>query len=98
MITGAVNANREAIVPWVVVGPRARRKTLEAVVDTGFSGDLTLPIALTASLGLNGLVASRASSQTAAQTSLMCMPPSYSGMDSRDRSRSRPRIPNPCWA
>jgi clan AA aspartic protease len=43
MIRGVVTANREAIVRLVVAGPDQRREEVEAVVDTGFNGFLTLP-------------------------------------------------------
>jgi clan AA aspartic protease len=51
VIVGSVNASREAIVGLTVHGPRVR-EGIEAVVDTGFSGFLTLPPPLIAALGL----------------------------------------------
>jgi clan AA aspartic protease len=51
VITGSVNAHREAIVCLTVRGPQAQDE-VEAVVDTGFSGYLTLPLALIATLDL----------------------------------------------
>ena len=55
MIRGKVNANREAIIPLTVVGPKGRRLGIKAVVDTGFTGSLTLPPKLIAKLKLSWL-------------------------------------------
>ena len=55
MIAGVVNAEIEATVRLVVVGPAGRQQEIEALIDTGFSGHLTLPPALIASLGLTWL-------------------------------------------
>jgi predicted aspartyl protease len=43
MILGSVNASREAIVQIVVLGDDQRRQNLKAVIDTGYTGSLTLP-------------------------------------------------------
>jgi clan AA aspartic protease len=51
VITGAVNDYREAIVRLTVLGPQAQEE-VEAIVDTGFSGFLTLPVSLVATLDL----------------------------------------------
>ncbi len=51
MIAGTVTANREAIVPLLVVGP-AGHEVIEAVLDTGFDGSLTLPPILVSRLQL----------------------------------------------
>ena len=52
MITGVVNANREAIIQLVVTGPSGQQQDTEAIIDTGFTGFLTLPPARVAALGL----------------------------------------------
>ena len=52
MIEGAVNARRQAVIPLTVLGPRGRTRDIEAVIDTGFTGFLTLPLALVEELGL----------------------------------------------
>jgi clan AA aspartic protease len=52
VITGVVNANREAIIYLVVRGPNGQEREIEAVIDTGFTGFLTLPFSLIVSLGL----------------------------------------------
>jgi len=51
VITGAVNAYREAVIHLTVHGSQTEEE-IEAVVDTGFNGFLTLPPLLIATLGL----------------------------------------------
>ncbi len=55
MITGVVNANREAIIRLVVAGPSGQQQEIEAIIDTGFTGFLTLPPLLIEALGLSWL-------------------------------------------
>ncbi len=62
MITGIVNANREATIRLIVCGVRGQEQEIEAVIDTGFSGFLSLPSRLIVSLRL-----SRRASQRPAQ-------------------------------
>ena len=50
MITGFMTTDREALVSVQVHGPN-RHETLNAVIDTGFNGFLTLSSALIATLG-----------------------------------------------
>ena len=52
MIEGAVNAAYEAIVPLRIQGLEGQTRDINAVVDTGYSGFLTLPAALVDELGL----------------------------------------------
>lgn len=52
MIRGTVNYNNEAVVPLRVRGPSGSEVEIDAVIDTGFTGFLTLPPALTSALGL----------------------------------------------
>ena len=52
MIEGRVNAGYEAVVPLSLEGPEGQAQEVEAVIDTGYSGFLTLPLALVAELGL----------------------------------------------
>lgn len=52
MIEGVVNAAYEAIVTLPLRGPNGQSRQIEAVVDTGYSGFLTLPPSVVAELGL----------------------------------------------
>lgn len=52
MITGVVTANREATIQVAVRGPAGVDEQIEAVVDTGFDGWLSLPPPLIALMGL----------------------------------------------
>ena len=52
MITGIVNANREATIRLVVRGTEGQAHEIEAIIDTGFTGFLSMPSRLIVSLGL----------------------------------------------
>ena len=52
MIEGMVNARREAMVDLHIQGPNGRALEIEAVVDTGYTRSLTLPMAVVAELDL----------------------------------------------
>ena len=52
MIQGVVNASHEAVVTLSLQGPDRQVQDIEAVVDTGYSGFLTMPATLVAELGL----------------------------------------------
>ena len=52
MIAGVVNAAYEPVITLAVQGPAGRARDIDAVIDTGFGGLLTLPPALVAELGL----------------------------------------------
>ena len=52
MIQGVVNAANEAIITIPLQGSEGRTREIEAVVDTGYSGFLTLPTGLVDELGL----------------------------------------------
>ena len=52
MLTGVVNADRDPLLELRVRGPRGRECLVEALIDTGFDGWLSLPPAVLASLSL----------------------------------------------
>lgn len=52
MLTGRVNSRIEAVVPLWIRGPEGRVLETEAIVDTGFSGALSLPRRIVDELGL----------------------------------------------
>ena len=60
MITGSVNADYEAIIRLRVQGPARHKHEVEAIIDTGFNGFLTLPPSLVIALGLTRLSRGRA--------------------------------------
>ncbi len=43
MIEGFVNANLEAVITIPLRGPTGQTREIDAVIDTGFNGYLTLP-------------------------------------------------------
>jgi clan AA aspartic protease len=53
VIEGVVNSAREAVIPLTVSGPAGARREIDAIIDTGFGGFLTLPPGLVTELGLN---------------------------------------------
>lgn len=52
MITGSVTAGREAMISFEVVDASGQPHAVDAIVDTGYTGFLTLPPSTIASLGL----------------------------------------------
>jgi clan AA aspartic protease len=52
MITGVVTTSRAAVVQVMVRGAHSRDVPVDTVIDTGFTGFLTLPPTLIAMLGL----------------------------------------------
>jgi predicted aspartyl protease len=52
MITGMVNAPCEALIPLRVQDANGHEHAIEAVIDTGYTGGLTLPPVLITTLGL----------------------------------------------
>ena len=60
MIVGVVNADREALLHLSVNGPQGQQHRIEALVDTGFNGWLSLPPSDIAALRLPWLRRNRA--------------------------------------
>lgn len=52
MIEGVVNADFEPVVSLTLQGPAGQTREIEAVIDTGFTGFLTVPTTLAAELGM----------------------------------------------
>lgn len=52
MISGTVTATGEAVIRFMVRGPTGRERKVSAVIDTGYTGWLTLPPDLITELGL----------------------------------------------
>lgn len=52
MILGHVNTKREAVIQLAVLGENQQRQGIKAVIDTGYTGFLTLPSAVITSLNL----------------------------------------------
>lgn len=52
MISGLVNADLEATISLVMLDVTGQPRPVETIIDTGFTGFLTLPAAQIASLGL----------------------------------------------
>jgi len=52
MMMGSVNSRREAVIQFVVLGENHQRQAIKAVIDTGYTGFLTLPSAIISKLGL----------------------------------------------
>ncbi|MCU0565757.1 MAG: clan AA aspartic protease [Oculatellaceae cyanobacterium Prado106] len=51
MMLGYVNTNREAILQIAIVGDNKKLQSVRAIIDTGFTGDLTLPRTVVDELG-----------------------------------------------
>jgi len=60
VIEGVVNAAYEPVVVLVVQGPSGQASEIEAIIDTGFTGFLTVTPALATELGLALVGTSRA--------------------------------------
>lgn len=60
MIEGMVNDAHEAVVTLALQDPVGRTREIEAVIDTGFNGFLTVPPTLAAELGMHYRGRSRA--------------------------------------
>lgn len=52
MITGVVTGDRQAVIHLTVRGPTGQEQEIEAIIDTGFDGWLSLPSSLIVLLSL----------------------------------------------
>ena len=52
MIEGVVNNSAEAVISLALRGPARQARDIEAVIDTGYNGFLTLPASIVNELGL----------------------------------------------
>jgi clan AA aspartic protease len=52
MMFGRVNQQREAVLKLVIISDQSQKIAVDAVVDTGFNGDLILPIEMVLELEL----------------------------------------------
>jgi clan AA aspartic protease len=52
MISGVVTASRQAVIRLSAYGPGGAAVEVEAVIDTGFNGELTMPSAFVTALDL----------------------------------------------
>jgi clan AA aspartic protease len=52
MITGVVTDDRQALIRLIVRGPAGKEEEVEAIIDTGFDGWLSLPSSIISSLDL----------------------------------------------
>ena len=73
MIEGVVNSAFDAVVNLVIRGSSGRAREIEAVIDTGYSGFLTLPLALVAELELPYFTSGTAFLADGAEVRLMSM-------------------------
>lgn len=55
MISGRVNSRLEAVISLSVIGSQGEVREVEAVIDTGFSDYLTLPVEVVTALGLSSI-------------------------------------------
>ena len=55
MISGHVNSKLEAVISLSIIGLQGEVREVEAVIDTGFSDYLTLPVEVVTALGLSSI-------------------------------------------
>jgi predicted aspartyl protease len=53
MISGVVTDDRQAVIHLTVRGPAGQEREIEAIIDTGFDGSLSLPSSIVVQLGRN---------------------------------------------
>ena len=97
VIEGVVNATYEAVISVTVAGPSGPTREIEAVVDTGYNGFLTLPPALVAELGLPFASIGRASLADGSEVTFLSMASPCFGTVTSKASRSTRQILAPWW-
>ena len=97
MIVGEVNSLPEAVVRLAVRGPAGREREIEAVVDTGYTGALTLPAELISELALPFRSLTRALLADGRETICATHEANVSGGHSSAGCRSTRRKPNRSW-
>ncbi len=75
MIHGVVSRNREATISLVIVNESRQTKLINAVIDTGYTGFLSLPSEIITELNLSWTGIDRG---TLGERSLKCLKPSCS--------------------
>ena len=53
MITGQVSNDREAIITLEILGPQEQKTAVQAILDTGYDGEISLPGELIRQIGLS---------------------------------------------
>lgn len=86
MIRGVVTEDYDAIVRLVVIGSRGQKERIEAVVDTGFDGWLSLPLSMIRDLELPWFRRGRASLADGSESCLTSTEAHWSGMANGERS------------
>lgn len=97
MIEGVVNAAYEAVVTLILHGPGGRTREIEAVIDTGYNGFLTLPAALVAELRLPFLGPGAPLWPTEPWRPSTSTTPRSCGTAKCETSKSTPRAPLRWW-
>lgn len=52
MISGIVNTQLEAVIQLDILGEKQQRQSIQAIIDTGYTGFLTLPYSIISTLNL----------------------------------------------
>jgi hypothetical protein len=81
MITGVVTDDRQAIIHLIVRGPAGQEQEIEAIIDTGFDGSLSLPSSTVVQLGLPWRQRAAHFWQMAARASLISTKPHWIGTE-----------------
>jgi hypothetical protein len=98
MITGIVNANHEATIQLIAQDAAGNQSSFVAVIDTGFTGFLTLPQSSVDTLGFPWLGRQRRCWPMAARTYSTCMLPPFCGTDAQSQSKRMSQTQNRWWA